>query len=193
MSAKKITEYLLTVEVKSPRHHKNSVLDDDTVKIGNEMKDALDKMIDDGIESKDVTICGLLVQGFRCSMFIMDLRYDAIYRMVLLGCFYLPRDHYDFGVLLRAIEVLMQAQAIVVRTAKICVESIRSSPRCDVGRHEGSGESAGPVVHRLDAEIREKPLNEESPRTPPRRNMTRGSYFTPMKIRQSSSFVEGQN
>ena len=35
----------------------------DKVKLGNQMKDSLDKMVDDGIESADVVICGLLVQG----------------------------------------------------------------------------------------------------------------------------------
>lgn len=33
------------------------------------MKDALDKIIDDGIGGEDVTICGLLVQG---KWFIMN-------------------------------------------------------------------------------------------------------------------------
>jgi len=48
--------------------------------------------------------------GLLCSAYAMDLKYDGIYRMILLGCFYLPRDHNDFGVFPRTIEILMQVK-----------------------------------------------------------------------------------
>lgn len=100
------------------------------------MKDSLDMMIDDGVEDKDVIVCGLLVQGkpsviygffgnnynilfflsllqylgFQCSLYTMDLRYDAICRMTLLGQFFLPRNNYDFGVLPNTIQMLMMTK-----------------------------------------------------------------------------------
>lgn len=56
--------HLLVVEVKSAKHHatKSKELYDDLVKLGNEMKDVIDKIIDDGVD-KDVVVCGLLVEG----------------------------------------------------------------------------------------------------------------------------------
>jgi hypothetical protein len=62
LSSTKKKEALLVSEVKPPKHHNNNLLNDLT-KLGNEMKDALDQMIDDNILSKDVIICGLLVEG----------------------------------------------------------------------------------------------------------------------------------
>ncbi|CAG8575447.1 10572_t:CDS:10 [Ambispora leptoticha] len=165
LTAKKLKEFLLVTEVKSPRYRKNGMLND-LVKLGNELKDALDKVIDDGIDSKDVAICGLLVQG---NVFKLDLKYEAIYRMVLLGRFYLPRDHHDFSVFTRGIEVMLQTQAIIFRTAEICAETIQNA-------------SMNLWLNHPDAEINEKAVNKVSPRTPPRQKMARPSYSTPMKI-----------
>ncbi|KAG9303154.1 hypothetical protein G9A89_000645 [Geosiphon pyriformis] len=58
-------------------------------------------MINNGIESKEAIVCGLLVQ---------DLQYDGVYRMIFLGQFLLPRNNYDFGVLPNVIQVLMKAK-----------------------------------------------------------------------------------
>ncbi|CAG8731878.1 861_t:CDS:2, partial [Acaulospora morrowiae] len=103
--------YLLASEIKSAdfilsNGNKIALEDWDIVKLGNEMKDIIDKCIYDGIKSNDLIICGLLVEGFQCRLFVMDLKYEAIYRMILLGKFYLPRDSSDFGVLPTSIERL---------------------------------------------------------------------------------------
>ncbi|CAG8697679.1 6267_t:CDS:2, partial [Scutellospora calospora] len=79
------------------------IRDCDFVKLGNEMKDILDKCINNGVDNKNLIIC-----GFQCRLFVMDLKYEAIYRMILLGKFYLPRDNSDFSVLPTSIERLMQ-------------------------------------------------------------------------------------
>ncbi|CAG8711709.1 5963_t:CDS:2, partial [Funneliformis mosseae] len=47
---------------------------------------------------------------FKCTFYIMDLQYDALYRMIQLGVFYLPRDRHDFSVINDALEVLLHAQ-----------------------------------------------------------------------------------
>ncbi|CAG8705049.1 16079_t:CDS:1, partial [Dentiscutata heterogama] len=57
--------YLLVSEIKSPRYmssKKINFLDSDLVKIGNEMKDMLDKCIEDGVNNIDLTICGILIE-----------------------------------------------------------------------------------------------------------------------------------
>jgi hypothetical protein len=61
LSAQK-KEALLVAEVKPPKHRNNNYVQNDLTKLGNEMKDALDQMIDDNILRKEV-VCGLLVKG----------------------------------------------------------------------------------------------------------------------------------
>lgn len=116
------------------------------------MKDAIDKIIHDGVE-EDVAVCGLLVEGnnifnnygyfngFDLDMlnfckhnfckhrlpmylFVMDLRYHAVYRMIQLGVFYLPRDRYNFRVLPDAFEILHQAQVSIINILSTMSNSI---------------------------------------------------------------------
>ncbi|CAG8655658.1 22093_t:CDS:2, partial [Racocetra persica] len=72
--------YLLVAEVK-PTYKETS---DDLIKLGNGMKGVIDKCINDGINIKGISICGLLIEGVQCSVFVMDLDYEAMYRMILL-------------------------------------------------------------------------------------------------------------
>ncbi|CAG8535891.1 26973_t:CDS:2, partial [Dentiscutata erythropus] len=60
--------YLLVSEIKSAdfmlsNKNKISLEDCDFVKLGNEMKDILDKCINNGVDNKNLIICGLLVEG----------------------------------------------------------------------------------------------------------------------------------
>ncbi|KAF0554395.1 hypothetical protein F8M41_019166 [Gigaspora margarita] len=107
--------HLLVVEVKPPCK-KNS---DDLIKLGNEMKDIIDKCIDDEINIKNIVICGLLIEGFQCNVFAMDLEHEATYRLIFLGRFYFPRSSYDLSVLSRAIENLMRVKDIIVNSAEL--------------------------------------------------------------------------
>ena len=61
ISVKNKKENVLVTEVKSPKYHGKKL--PDLIKLGNEMKDSLDKMVDDGIFTEDVVVCGILVQG----------------------------------------------------------------------------------------------------------------------------------
>lgn len=149
--------YLLALEVKPPNYHSNNLWSSDTVKLGNELKDIIDKVIDDGV-GEDIVVCGLLVEGFRCDLFVMDLKYNAVYRMIRLGRCYLPRDRHDFAILYPTIELLLQAKSIVIRSARLCVTSFRNT------------------------------LKLSGTQTPPPKNkMTRPSFHTPLKIPRSSS------
>ncbi|KAI8146886.1 hypothetical protein BJV82DRAFT_596837 [Fennellomyces sp. T-0311] len=97
---------LLIVEIKPPHKVKNGSRPD-LVKLGNEMKDALDKMVKDGIDDKEITVIGVLIEGFRCTIFVMDLMYQATYRLIPLSIFYLPRDRHDFDCLGNTFEALV--------------------------------------------------------------------------------------
>lgn len=86
-------------EVKPPSHmqglnHKD-VQKPDFIKLANMMKDEIDRM--DMIEEKKVY--GLLVEGFRCQLFVMDLCYYKLYRFYMIDQFYLPRDLFDLHTL----------------------------------------------------------------------------------------------
>ncbi|CAJ0759266.1 22917_t:CDS:1, partial [Entrophospora sp. SA101] len=50
-TCKNKTEYLLVTEIKSPQYKRKGFLDD-RYKLENEMKNTLDKMIDDGIKTR---------------------------------------------------------------------------------------------------------------------------------------------
>ncbi|CAG8688624.1 4033_t:CDS:2, partial [Funneliformis mosseae] len=103
--------YLLVSEIKPARYmssKETNFVDFDLIKIGNEMKNMLDKCIKNGVKTKDLSICSILVEGFQCSVFVMDLKFDAIYRMILLGKFFLPQNVHNLNVLSIAIEELMQ-------------------------------------------------------------------------------------
>ncbi|KAG2216319.1 hypothetical protein INT45_009701 [Circinella minor] len=55
-------EALLIVEIKAPQKIKNGSRPD-LVKLANEMKDALDKMIKDGLDDPEITVVGILIEG----------------------------------------------------------------------------------------------------------------------------------
>ncbi|RUP47319.1 hypothetical protein BC936DRAFT_145863 [Jimgerdemannia flammicorona] len=168
-SVKSKKEFLFVAEIKSPKHRGRSDLLDDKAKLGNEMKDSLDMMIDDGIENDDVIICGLLVQGFRYSVYTIDLKYDGVYRMALLGQFFLPRDNHDFWGLANAIQILMKAKIIVTHTCEICVKGLRTS------------KFKSKVVSKEQDLVAVGGENELL-KTPQRKLMVRGSFFTPIKV-----------
>jgi len=116
--------HLLVVEVKPVKYHTaDGGWRNDLVKLGNEMKDIIDLIVNDGVEP--IEVCGLLVEGFRCDLFVMDLKFDAIYRMIRLGRFYLPQDRHNFDVLPGVINILLQTKSIIIKSAEHCVKCYR--------------------------------------------------------------------
>ncbi|CAJ0755973.1 368_t:CDS:2, partial [Entrophospora sp. SA101] len=78
---------LMFIEIKPP-NTKEALINEDLVYLGKTMKSALDKAIEDGLE--DIVICGIQVAGFLSRCYIMDLCYEGIYRMILIGEFHIP-------------------------------------------------------------------------------------------------------
>ncbi|CAG8834481.1 19900_t:CDS:2, partial [Gigaspora margarita] len=87
---------LLISEIKPPNKG-DAFVSDDLVSLGKTMKCAIDKSIEDGID--DLVICGLQIIGFLGRSYVIDLRYDGIYRMILIGEFELPRSTGSWGIL----------------------------------------------------------------------------------------------
>ena len=56
---------LVITEIKPPTKMKSGSRPD-LVKLGNEMKDSIDKMVNDGFDNKDISVFGLLIEGKLC-------------------------------------------------------------------------------------------------------------------------------
>nr|CAG8577754.1 5318_t:CDS:2 [Entrophospora candida] len=69
-------DFVVSVSVVKPPKCRNIGLSDDKVKLGNELKDAIDLMINDQIISKDVIICGLLVDGLKLTLSVADYLFE---------------------------------------------------------------------------------------------------------------------
>lgn len=100
----KVTLFLC--EIKSPSFMKTTKEEDPGfIKLANEMKDELDLMMRQ-VENNNVAIFGLLVQGYKCRLFRMDLQYHKLYRLIIASQFYLPRNRHDLDCLSGCVEAL---------------------------------------------------------------------------------------
>ncbi|KAF0489653.1 hypothetical protein F8M41_022017 [Gigaspora margarita] len=99
----------------------------DLVSLGKIMKCALDKSIEDGVD--DVVICGLQIIGFLGMGYVMDLRYDGIYRMILIGGFELPKSSTSWGTVLKCYQVLNTIRVIVNNGATRYQSAIRKNSK----------------------------------------------------------------
>ncbi|CAO3601303.1 unnamed protein product [Absidia cylindrospora] len=90
----------------------------DLVKLEKEMKRMVDRLVDAGVH--DVAVCGgMLIKGFRCETFTMDLKLDGIYRMTQVAHFYLLCDASDFLLATHVIETLLQVKRIILNTVAL--------------------------------------------------------------------------
>ncbi|KAF0467197.1 hypothetical protein F8M41_026043 [Gigaspora margarita] len=101
---------LLIGEVKPP-NTRDALVNEDLVCLGKMLKCSLDKAIEDGVD--DPVICGLQVIGFLGRAYTIDLRFDRIYRMILIGEFELPRCFTSWGTVLQCYQVLNKIRTIV--------------------------------------------------------------------------------
>lgn len=113
---------LLVGEIKPP-NTRDALVAEDLVCLGRTMKNALDKSIEDGVE--DLVVCGLQVDGFLGRGYVMDLLFDGIYRMILLGEFELPAGATSWGTILGCYQVLSAIKNIVDTNATRYQSAIR--------------------------------------------------------------------
>ncbi|CAJ0898812.1 331_t:CDS:10, partial [Entrophospora sp. SA101] len=99
------------MEVKPVKPNTNPLFSD-LRKLGNEMKDIIDKCIEDGIYDDRLKI------WHECDAFVMDIKHDAVYRMIHLGKFFAPRNCYDLSVISSAVELLSTIKSIVTESAQ---------------------------------------------------------------------------
>ncbi|RUS12567.1 hypothetical protein BC938DRAFT_478736, partial [Jimgerdemannia flammicorona] len=98
---------LLVGEVKPP-NAKIGLVKQDLVSLGKVMKNAIDKSIEDGIPN--LVICGLHIVGFLGRAYVMDLQFDGVYRMIMIGEFEFPQGATSLGTILGCYQVLRTIQ-----------------------------------------------------------------------------------
>lgn len=107
----KSNHILLSLEAKS---NKTKYLKD-LLKLCRELKDSIKGIQVDGYS--DIPVCGILMKGNSCNVYVMDHAYDGLYRVVLLKRIYLPQDCYDMNQLLSIIPMFDKLKAIVHSSA----------------------------------------------------------------------------
>ncbi|CAB4461141.1 unnamed protein product [Rhizophagus irregularis] len=117
---------LFIVEIK-PNKTNNALVSEDLVSLGKTMKCAIDKSIKDGAD--DLVICGMQVIGFLGRAYAMDLRFEGIYRMILIGEFELPRGSTSWGTALQCYQVLNTIRVIVNKGATSYQTAIRMNKK----------------------------------------------------------------
>jgi hypothetical protein len=69
---------------------------DDFIKLANLMKDECDRLQNKFTNNGEVSITGMLVQGFTVKIYVMDLKFSGIYRLYELDEVYIPVSKGDF-------------------------------------------------------------------------------------------------
>ncbi|CAO3639621.1 unnamed protein product [Mucor hiemalis] len=82
------------------------------------MKDELDCS---RLEEKEVY--GLLVEGFKCQLFVMDLSFHKVYRLYMIKQFYFPHNLYDLHALVPCFRSLDSLERIMARTTDKILDS----------------------------------------------------------------------
>ncbi|CAJ0627411.1 7427_t:CDS:2 [Entrophospora sp. SA101] len=77
---------------KSPSKGNSQLVNVDLVDLGVLMKDSLDDIYGKGVEL-EMVVFGIHSFGYNIRIYAMDLSYDGVYRMFLLGEFELPRSN----------------------------------------------------------------------------------------------------
>ncbi|KAF9432257.1 hypothetical protein BGZ76_011059 [Entomortierella beljakovae] len=115
----------IIAEVKKPDTY-DSTLDQDARKVPHMMKIALDRMWLAGIEH--ATVVGLLIQDRQCHVMTMSLPYEAMYLTRTIGCFEIPDDKAQLGLLLPAIAPLAYAKSITAKTLDAIIHRPNKPP-----------------------------------------------------------------
>jgi hypothetical protein len=98
---------LLVVEVKSP----SSTTSGDFLKLSIELQLMINRLVEAGVDSPEVY--GVIIRGYRCSSYKMDLKAPSVYRMIRLKSFYLPRSLHDLNTLNNSIACIRQINSLL--------------------------------------------------------------------------------
>ncbi|ORY89231.1 hypothetical protein BCR43DRAFT_500114 [Syncephalastrum racemosum] len=105
---------LITFEVKPPEKSSEAQTESDFVKVGKEMKTALDCLIDLGLENP--VVGGVLVKGYEATTFKLQLEAEGVYFMNTLANVHLLRSPMDVTLLPQIVESLLQLRTCIQPT-----------------------------------------------------------------------------
>ncbi|KAI8047048.1 uncharacterized protein B0P05DRAFT_567014 [Gilbertella persicaria] len=126
MKHKKKALFTFFVEVKRPGETSKYQKESDYVKLMKEMKDSLDKQIDLGLESP--FSFGLLVEGFRCVLYMMRIKEQGLYMPMMIKKFSLIEEVEDAVNIPAMVESLMFAKEKMASIDYMFKDRNRSSP-----------------------------------------------------------------
>ncbi|KAG0286765.1 hypothetical protein BGZ98_004963, partial [Dissophora globulifera] len=107
--------YLFFMEAKTARQG-GAVIQDDLEKLASMMKDAIDDISKQGVDVSKVEVICLHIVGTEGRLYAMKLEARGIYVLRSIAVVYTPRSHFDFGVLIATINVLMHIQKRLEKT-----------------------------------------------------------------------------
>lgn len=107
----------LLLEVKCAR----STCKDDLYKLSVEMQLILNRFIEHGANSP--TVYGVLVYGFRCSIYKMNLVAPKVYTMVKIRTCFLPRCSEDFHIVINTLSSFLQLRDLVCEQIQLIAEN----------------------------------------------------------------------
>lgn len=110
---------MFIVEVKCPK----SKEDDDFFKLSVELQMMLNKLAQAGVEAPQVF--GMIIYGFECFTFKMDLIAPGIYRMIKLKSFFVPQNVYDLPTLHNAMASLNQINLLLKKQVALMSNSTK--------------------------------------------------------------------
>ncbi|KAI9308178.1 hypothetical protein BJ944DRAFT_260724 [Cunninghamella echinulata] len=122
------TKAVLGVMELKVAYKRNPSLISDFVKLGREMKLTLNELIYRGI--KNPMVCGILIEGFECQTFVMDLNYDGIYRLSAISKFKLCCNIQEFVLFPTLFNNILYLKKLIMEVA-LQVE------KCDLDRQLG--------------------------------------------------------
>lgn len=66
----------------------------------------------------EIVVSGIVMKGNSCDVYVMDHKFDGLYRVVLLQRFYLPRDCYGMVQLVSIFPVFDKLKGIINSSAR---------------------------------------------------------------------------
>ncbi|KAI8347659.1 hypothetical protein BD560DRAFT_450411 [Blakeslea trispora] len=102
---------VFVMEMKAPTRNRNS---NDFIKLGFTLKSMLDSVIKRGLRQPQVL--GLLIDGHECFLYMMTIEHEAIYKMVELDAFSLPKAANELHLLKNLLEAIFRVKAFALET-----------------------------------------------------------------------------
>ncbi|CAO3683855.1 unnamed protein product [Rhizopus stolonifer] len=118
-------QQLIHMEIKSPSVvSEDELYHVDFVKLSNLMKDELDLIISNKCLD-DIPVFGILIGGYKATVFAMDLVYTKIYRLYEIGTFLFPHNTHDLNRLDDLFDTMIKLDVLSKKSVRSCLNSFK--------------------------------------------------------------------